>query len=259
MTLNSTARGAAAALALALLATGTPPARAEDPAPLTRSDVEKIVRETLIKNPEILQEAMAELEKRATADEAQRRKEVLAAYRERLISSPHSAVLGNPKGDVTVVEFFDYNCGFCKRALTDLLELMKGDDKVRVVLKDFPVLRDSSIDAAKVALAVKAQATPAKFLEFHQKLMGGRAEATKDRALAVAKEVGLDMARLTKDIDGEEVKASLQETFQLAQDLGLNGTPSYVVGDSVLVGAVGLAKLQEQIKATRATCKDERC
>jgi protein-disulfide isomerase len=267
MTLTSPARSAAAALAALALsslcalptrADDTPPAAAQA-APLSRSDVEKIVRETLIKNPEILQEAMAELEKRAGAEEAARRKDVLAAYRDRLIASPHSMVLGNPKGDVTVVEFFDYNCGYCKRALTDLLELMKTDDKVRVVLKDFPVLSEPSVDVAKVALAAKAQATPAKFLEFHQKLMGGRAQANRERALAVAKEVGLDMTRLAKDIDGEEVKASLQENLQLAQDLGLNGTPSYVVGDSVLVGAVGLAKLQEQVKATRASCKAERC
>jgi protein-disulfide isomerase len=267
MTLTSTTRSAVAALGLAIAALCISPAGADDQAapaaqpaaPLSRSDVEKIVRETLIKNPEILQEAMAELEKRASADEAARRKEVLAAYRDRLIGSPHSMVLGNPKGDVTVVEFFDYNCGYCKRALTDLLDLMKGDDKVRVVLKDFPVLSESSVDAAKVAIAAKAQATPAKFLEFHQKLMGGRAQASKERALAVAKEVGLDMTRLAKDIDSEEVKEGLKENFQLAQDLGLNGTPSYVVGDSVLVGAIGLAKLQDQVKATRAACKAERC
>jgi protein-disulfide isomerase len=269
MTLTSAARGAVAAVALAFAALcplpataeaqAAPAAQAAAAAPLSRSDVEAIVRETLIKHPEILQEVMAELEKRASADEADRRKEALAANRDRLIGSPHSMVLGNPKGDVTVVEFFDYNCGYCKRALTDLIELMKGDDKVRVVLKDFPVLSESSVDAAKVAVAVKAQATPAKFLEFHQKLMGGRAQATRERALAVAKEVGLDMTRLAKDIDGEEVKASLQETFQLAQDLGLNGTPSYVIGDSVLIGAVGLAKLQEQVKSTRANCKAERC
>ncbi|ALK08894.1 DsbA family protein [Blastochloris viridis] len=261
--LTSTARRAAAALAAAAFAAVCAlPAAAAEPAPaapLTREDVEKIVRETLIKNPEILQEVAAELEKRASADESERRKLVLEANRERLLGAPQSAVLGNPQGDVTVVEFFDYNCGFCKRALTDLIELMKTDDRVRVVLKDFPVLRESSVDAAKVAVAVKVQATPAKFLEFHQKLMGGRAEATRERALAVAKEVGLDMARLAKDIDSDGVKASLQETFQLAQDLGLSGTPSYVIGDNVLIGAVGLPKLQDHVKSTRDSCKTTRC
>ncbi|NJL08029.1 MAG: DsbA family protein [Methylacidiphilales bacterium] len=228
-------------------------------APLSREEIEKIVRETIVKNPEILQEALQELEKRASADEDKRRRQALADNRDQLLNSPKSLVIGNPKGDVTVVEFFDYNCGFCKRALTDLIELVKTDSKLRVVLKDFPVLGDSSVQAATVALAAKLQANPAKYFEFHQKLMGGRGEATRERAMAVAKDVGFDMARLTKDLASPEVMAALQENFRLAQDLGLTGTPSYVIGDEVVVGAVGLSKLQDQIKAARAACQGENC
>ena len=111
-------------------------------------------------------------------------------------------MLGNPQGDVTFVEFFDYNCGYCKRAMTDMLDLMKNDPKLKVVLKEFPVLGPGSVEAAQVAVAVRMQdKTGKKYLEFHQKLLGGRGQADKARALAAAKEVGLDMARLEKDMD----------------------------------------------------------
>ncbi|KAA5601963.1 DsbA family protein [Blastochloris sulfoviridis] len=253
------ARTAVAGLALLAAIAVAAPAWAQSAAPLSREDVEKIVRETIVKNPEILQEAMQELEKRANADEDKRRKQALSANRDLLLNSPKSIVIGNPKGDVTIVEFFDYNCGFCKRALSDLIGLVKTDSNLKVVLKDFPVLGESSVQAATVALAAKLQANPAKYFEFHQKLMGGRGEANRERAMAVAKEVGFDMARLTKDMESPAVMATLQENFRLAQDLGLTGTPSYVVGSEVVVGAVGLEKLQEQIRAARAACPEKDC
>ncbi len=167
-------------------------------------------------------------------------------------------MLGNPQGDVTLVEFFDYNCGYCKRAMTDMLDLMKTDPKLKVVLKEFPVLGEGSTQAAQVAVAVRMQdKTGKKYLEFHQKLLGGRGPADKARALAVAKEVGLDMARLEKDMASDEVKNTLAESFKIAEALGLNGTPSYVIGNEVVVGAVGLPTLKEKVNrraAAKATC-----
>ena len=161
-------------------------------------------------------------------------------------------MLGNPNGNVTFVEFFDYNCGYCKRAMDDMLTLLKDDPKLKVVLKEFPVLGPGSVEAAQVAIAVHMQdKTGKKYLEFHQKLLTGRGEANKARALAVAKDIGLDMARLDKDLAGPEVKATLQESFKLAEALGLNGTPSYVIGDNVVVGAVGLEALKEKVNASR--------
>jgi protein-disulfide isomerase len=161
-------------------------------------------------------------------------------------------VLGNPKGDVTMVEFFDYNCGYCKRAMGDMLTLLKTDPHLKVVLKEFPVLGPGSVEAAKVAVAVRMQdKTGKKYLEFHTKLLGGRGEANGARALAVAKEVGLDMNQLQKDMASDEVKTTLNEDFKLAEALGLNGTPSYVVGQNVVVGAVGLDALKEKINTSR--------
>jgi len=195
---------------------------------------------------------MNELDKRQTAVQAEKHKAAIKQYSDALFSSPRQVVLGNPNGNVTFVEFFDYNCGYCKRAMDDMLTLLKDDPKLKVVLKEFPVLGPGSVEAAQVAVAVHMQdKTGKKYLEFHQKLLGGRGEANKARALAVAKDIGLDMARLDKDLASPEVKAALQESFKLAEALGLNGTPSYVIGDNVVVGAVGLEALKEKVNTSR--------
>jgi protein-disulfide isomerase len=178
-----------------------------------------------------------------------------AAVRENardLFSSSRHVVVGNPQGNVTMVEFFDYNCGYCKRAMDDMMVLLKNDRNLKIILKEFPVLGPGSLDAAKVATAVRIQdKTGKKYLDFHQRLMGGRGQADKARALAAAKDAGLDVAKIEKDLESEEVKASLAESFKLAQALGLNGTPSYVIGDKVIIGAVGLEALQEGINTAR--------
>jgi protein-disulfide isomerase len=151
-----------------------------------------------------------------------------------------------------VVEFFDYNCGYCKRALPDMLSLLKTDPNLRFVLKEFPVLGEGSVDAARVAVAARMQDSGGKkYIEFHQKLLGGRGGADKMRALAVAKEVGFDMPRLERDMGSDEVKKTIDENMKLAEALGVNGTPSYVVGQEVVVGAVGLDALREKISAER--------
>src|SRR5208337_101183 len=124
-----------------------------------------------------------------------------------LFGSTHQVVLGNPQGNFTMVEFFDYNCGFCKRAMSDMLDLLKNDHDIKFVLKEFPVLGEGSVEAAHVAVAARMQDTTGKkYMEFHQKLLGGRGPADKARAMAVAKEVGFDMARIEKDMASDEVK-----------------------------------------------------
>ena len=169
-----------------------------------------------------------------------------------LFASPHQVTLGNPDGDVTLVEFFDYNCGYCKRALTDMLSLLKADTKLKVVLKEFPILGPGSVDAARVAVAVRMQdAGGEKYLAFHQELLGSPGPATKEKALAVAKDQGLDMDRLTADLASDEVNATLSEDIKLAGAVGATGTPTYVVGKDVVIGAVGVIGLQGHIDAAR--------
>jgi protein-disulfide isomerase len=245
-------------LAIALAAFAPAPARAQTFAPDQRTEIEKIVHEYLLSHPEVLQDAMAELEKRQTAEDAEKHLAAIKDNATAIFSSPRQVNLGNPQGDVTLVEFFDYNCAFCKRAMSDMLDLLKNDPKLRIVLKEFPVLGEGSMQAAQVAVAVRMQdKTGKKYLDFHTKLLGGRGPADKAHALAAAKDAGFDMARIDKDLQSDEVKQTLEENLKLAEGLGLNGTPSYVLPGEVVVGAVGLPALKDKVNTAR--CGKETC
>jgi protein-disulfide isomerase len=250
---------AATLLAAAFALPAALPAQAQSFSPDQRGEIERIMRDYLLSHPELLQEVLAEMEKRQAVADAEKHRAGVQEHAATIFSSPRQITLGNPQGDVTVVEFFDYNCGYCKRAMADMTDLMKGDSKLKFVLKEFPVLGEGSTQAAQVAVAVRMQDKTGgkKYLEFHQKLLGGRGQADKARAIAVAKEIGLDMTRLEKDMASDEVKETLQESFKLAEALGLNGTPSYIVGNDVVIGAVGLPALKERVNTARcgkATC-----
>jgi protein-disulfide isomerase len=218
----------------------------------------EIVRDYLLKNPEILTEVMAELEKRQTEAQRVAQAAALKETRETLLNAPHSFVTGNPKGDVTLFEFFAYNGGYCKRALSDVRTLLKADPKLRVVLKDFPVLGPDSVEASRVALAVKNQLQGDKLFDYHVKVLETRGRVNGERAMAVAKEMGVDMARLQKDMDNPAIRAALQENVSLGDKLGLSGTPAFIIGDEVIAGAVGLDPLKQVVAGVRecgkATC-----
>jgi protein-disulfide isomerase len=248
---------APALFALALC--GAPPAAsAQSFSDSQRGDIETIIKNYLVAHPEVVEDAMTELSKRQAAAETEKHQATIAKNADAIFNSPRGVTIGNKDGDVTFVEFFDYNCGYCKRAMADMLDLMKTDPKLKVVLKEFPVLGPGSVEAAQVAVAARMQ-DPAgkKYLEFHQKLLGGRGQADKARAMAAAKDAGFDMARLEKDLANPEVRATIEENFKLAEDMGMNGTPSYVIGKEIVVGAVGLDGLKEKIGLARcgkATC-----
>src|SRR6516165_9627508 len=248
---------ATASIALVLLGAPTV-ASAQKFTDQQRGDIETIIKEYLVSHPEVLEEAMNELSKRQAAAEAQKHEESIAKNASLIFNSPRGVTLGNKDGDVTFVEFFDYNCGYCKRAMADMLDLLKNDHKLKVVLKEFPVLGEGSVEAAKVAVAVRMQdPTGQKYLDFHQKLLGGKGPADKARAMAAAKDAGLDVARIEKDAQSPEVKATIEENFKLAEEMGMNGTPSYVIGKQIVIGAVGLEGLKEKVGIARcgkATC-----
>ena len=220
--------------------------------------VQQIVRDFLLTNPEVIQEAIVELERRQ--QEAQKTAQISALQSERnaLLHSPRGNLVGNPSGDVTLVEFFDYNCGYCKRALADVRTLMKSDPKLRVVLKDFPVLGPESVEASRVSLAAKQQISGEKLFDYHTRVMETRGRVNGERAMQVAKEMGLDMARLQKDLDHAEVRAALQENMTLGDKLGLTGTPAFVIGDEVVSGAVGIEPLRKIVASTRQ-CGKAQC
>jgi protein-disulfide isomerase len=229
-------------------------------------EIGEIAKGYLIRHPEAIGEIFAEVLKhrpprvntaansapgsgaKAPAD----RSAAIAGNAAALFSSPHQVTLGNPHGDVTLVEFFDYSCGFCRRALPDMLTLIRDDPNLKVVLKELPILGPGSAEAARIAVAVRMQDSDGqKYLAFHRELLGAAGPASKDKALVAAKDQGLDMARLEQDAASEEVGATLREDARLAAAMGIKGTPGYVVGDDVVLGAVGIAALKSRIEAAR--------
>jgi protein-disulfide isomerase len=251
-----------AAIALTLAASGLAPAPANAQAPAftepQRRALNDMIKDYILKNPEVIQEAMIELERRQKESERQARLKITQDKSGPLFSSPTSSVFGNANGDVVIVEFFDYNCGFCKRALGDLQKMVNEDKNVKVVVKDFPVLGQGSVEAATVAIAAKQQLSPDKVWAFHQRLLSVRGQVGRQQAMDAAKDVGADMARLQRDLDSPVVRAAIEENIQIADQLGLTGTPSYVVGEEIVVGAVGFAELKSRVdnirKCGKAAC-----
>jgi protein-disulfide isomerase len=248
----------AAALMGAIAAFWTAPAAATEFTPEQKAEIGAIMKDYLINNPDVLRAAIEALDKHDKQVEAAARQNVVASQAGPLFSSAHQANVGNPKGDATLVEFFDYNCHYCKGALPDMAKLMQNDPNMKLVLKDFPVLGPGSVEAAKVATAVRNQLQGDKFWQFHFKLLNSHGPVGKTEALAVAKEMGVDMDRLNKDMDSPDVTAGLEEVMKMADALQINGTPSFVVGQEVVVGAVGYDQLKQKLdsvhKCGHAVC-----
>jgi len=228
-------------------------AQSSDGAALDESQVaavETLIRDHLIANPEIIRDAINELQRKEFEAEQAAQVATISEESNLIFASSRQAVLGNPDGKVTLVEFFDYNCGYCKRAHADMMRLVQEDPSLRMVLKEFPVLGEGSVAAAHVSAAVNMIA-PEKFLEFHETLLMGPGRVDGDRALAVAEEMGLDMAKIRELIPSDEVKATIDENYALADKLSLTGTPSYVTAKEVVVGAVGFDTLKAKIEEAR--------
>jgi protein-disulfide isomerase len=246
------------AAALAALASLPVAARADEFTPAQKQELGAVIHDYLVNNPEVLREAIQALDKHDKEVTDAERQKVVASESGALFSSKYQATIGNPKATATLVEFFDYNCHFCKGALPDVTKLIKGDPNLKLVLKDFPVLGPGSVEAAKVASAARNQLPGDKFWAFHTKLLATRGPVGKAEALAVAKELGLDMDKLAKDMESPDVKTGLNETMQLADALQINGTPTFVVGKDLVVGAVGYDQLKDKIdsvhKCGRISC-----
>jgi protein-disulfide isomerase len=237
-----------AALALGLFALACSPVRAESFSPSQKTEIEAIIKDYLLQKPEILRDAIGVLDAREKAAETKARQEIVADPSGLLFSGANQAVIGNPNGKITLIEFFDYNCGYCKRALGDLVRLMKDNPDLRVVLRDFPILSPGSAEAARVANAVRLQFQGEKFWEFHQKLLGSHGPVGKAEALAVARDLGADMDKLAKDAAAPGITAGIEESDKLAKSLQVTGTPSYVIGGDVVVGAVGYDELEAKVE-----------
>ncbi len=240
-----------AALILALMA------GASNAQEIDRAEIEKIVRSYILENPEIIAEALTELDRREKAAEEAARLQAVSDSADVLFDSSRQVVLGNPEGSVTLVEFFDYNCGYCKRAYGDMAKLIEEDPDLRVVLKEFPVLGQGSVEAAQVAVAVNSVA-PEKYAEFHEALLMSRGQANKASAMQAATGTGISEEDLLAALGSEEAAQTIEEVYSIANRLGLTGTPSYVVGNEVVMGAVGYEQLRSKLEALK-NCGETTC
>jgi protein-disulfide isomerase len=202
--------------------------------PEQKKAIEAIIKDYLIANPEVFLEVQSALEARMEEIQAKRLQAAITGQAEEIYRSPGAPVAGNAQGDVTVVEFFDYNCGYCKRAFTDLAKVIEKDAKVKLVLKELPILSKGSEEAARVALAAKAQG---KYWEVHRELLTMRGQANEQTALAAAAKVGLDMTKLKADMKSDAVTQEIARVRDLAQSMGIQGTPHFLVGDRAIAGA----------------------
>ena len=232
---------------LVLLLSAVPSAFTESTAPADpalKQAVEQMIDQYIRTHPEVIEQSLQALEVKREAEEKARQKTALATRQQDLLHDPASPVSGNPSGDVTVVEFFDYRCGYCKRAAGAVTQLQKEDTRVRIVYKDLPILGEASELAAKAALASRAQG---KHQVFHEALLAMKGDMTKDTILAVAGEVGLDAKRLEADMANPEWQTVIDRNRALAKDLGISGTPGFIVGTELVPGALDVNGLKDLI------------
>jgi protein-disulfide isomerase len=215
---------------------------------LNEARVKELVLEAIRENPQIVMEAVEILQRQDAEVQSVVQAEVLTTQRAILENDPNAPVLGNPDGDVTVVEFFDYNCSFCRRAMPEVKALLTADPNVRLVYREWPILSDGSVFAARTALASRKQG---KYDEFHWALMAIRGPAEETSVLRVAANIGLDIAQLRRDMESVEVSEHIATSMRLAQALGFNGTPSFVIGDDLVPGFVETAILAEFVEKNR--------
>lgn len=215
---------------------------------LDEARVKELVLEAIRENPQIVMEAVAILEQRQIAAAELARADVLSNNRDILEMDPNAPVLGNPEGDVTVVEFFDYNCPYCRRAMDEVQGLLEADPNVRLVYREWPILGEGSVFAAKAALASRNQG---KYEEFHWAMMAMSGRAEEASVLRIAAEIGLDIDQLRRDMDAPEIEEHLITSMDLSKALGFNGTPSFVIGDDLVPGFVEQSQLVEIVDANR--------
>ncbi|MBL0374805.1 DsbA family protein [Rhizobium sp. KVB221] len=211
-----------------------------------KKEIGEIVREYLLQNPEIMIEIQQTLQQKQETERLAQAKSAVKDNYDAIFNAPYDLSIGNPKGKVTIVEFFDYNCGYCKRALSDMNAVIKSNPDVRFVLKEFPILGPDSLAAHKVSAAFRLIA-PEKYGEFHHELLGNKAHADEARALAVAESLGVSEKAIREKMTSSPSDESVQDAYKLATKLGISGTPSYIIGDEAVFGAVGADELNEKI------------
>ena len=218
-------------------------------ADLSAAEVKKLALEAILENPEIIRQAIDLLRQNEEASAAMQAQALLQSEQDRLERDPNAPVLGNLNGDVTIIEFFDYNCPYCKRATAELNTLLAQDTGVRVVLREWPILGEASVYATRASLASRNQG---KYGEFHQALMAAKGRLSPANVMAIAQTVGLDTQRLKVDLQAPEIDQHIETSMQLARALNFSGTPAYVIGDAIAPGMISADDLQSMVSQARA-------
>jgi len=211
--------------------------------------IHPMIESYLLANPRILQRVSDALQVELRSEEQERTRVALADLQDEIYDDPDHVVLGNPDGDVTLVELFDYNCGYCRSAMPDMATLLADDPNLKIILKEFPILSKESVDAARIAVAVNK--SEADYWQFHQKLFTSHGKIDEAAALSVAESLGLSPVSLKLDADSAETTSILDRSYTIAQTLGVSGTPTYIIGNDVIPGAIGLDALKERIANMR--------
>jgi len=224
------------------------PASAADFSPDQRKAIEAIIHDYLVKNPEVMLDALEAAKEKLTKDAHDKAGAALTSRQHEILDDPASPVAGNPKGDVTLVEFFDYRCPYCKQVEPSLEALLGEDHQLRFVYKEMPVLGPVSVVAARVALAARNQG---KYDAFHKAMMNTKGQIDEAAVYKVAGSVGLDMDRLKREMNSPEVQQAIKANLDLAEALEIRGTPGFIIGDEIVPGAVDLGTLKQLIADAR--------
>ncbi len=217
-----------------------------------RSEVEKLVRQYILENPQVILESVQRMQAETEQKSRQQAQANVVAYRDQLIKDPDAPIGGNPKGDVTVVEFFDYRCGYCKKVFPAIQELLKTDGNVRYVFKEFPILGPDSEFASRAALALWRM-DKSKYHAFHTAMMLNKGALPESKVLGIASKLGIDAKALRAAAKAPEIDKILANNFKLAEALNINGTPAFVIGDELIPGAADLATLRQKINKARGS------
>lgn len=214
---------------------------------LTEDDVNRLVRSYILENPEIIVEAITILQQREQAQQQAGVGETLSRLQDDLVANPDDPVLGNPNGSVTLVEFSDYNCGFCKRAHETVEALIEANPDLRVVMKEFPILSETSMTAAKAALAIN-DLYPDQYADFHSRLMANRGALQSDNAVwSIVRALRVDVGKVQERSRAADIEAAVARNHELARQLNITGTPTFIVGNNILRGALPQADIQRAI------------
>ena len=233
-----------------VLYSASPQANAAEPfSPDQKSALDLAIRDYIMANPEVIMESLNALQVREELAEKERQRATLARLQSEITNNENDPLLGNPDGDITVVAFFDYQCGYCKRMIGPTMQLLKQDPNIRWVMKEFPILGPASVTAASASIAADKQGL---YREFHIALMKYRGRLSDDIVFQTALEVGLDLDTLKVDMASPETEKTIRDATALARTLGIKGTPAFIIGREILPGAVSLDTLVEQIAAARA-------